>query len=270
MGVPPRQLMDDYPARAAVLGKLQNASHVLCSPQGELFCVRNGDLYRGPMPSSKDVDWFSIAQRVGRGEWSYFKILLFNKNGELYGTTNDGKFYKGPQPNQENNPWMYGQATQIGESAWDQFETLFFHPDGDLYGVNKEDKFVKGRPPTSAKNYWDWLKGSTVVGGCDWLRFTHYMAFTTDGKLWAVDKGNGNIYCGYLLADGRYKDTAERLGWNYNMFPFLSFTTDKIISKITSFKFFPQQAKKLSESLQMIQEETFTNTSSAVLKHTFT
>ncbi|XP_056408943.1 tachylectin-2-like, partial [Hyla sarda] len=271
VGLPPADYSDSFYDRAAVLGKLEKASHVICSPEGELFCVRDGDLYRGPLPSKIDLDWFSIARRVGKGEWRKVKILFFHQNGEMFCVTNNGEFYKGPQPDNENVSWMYGQATKIGINGWEQCEALCFHPDGSLYIVNKEDRIVTGKPPTTSQEYWDWLKSATVAGGCNWFKLTHFMAFDSDGKLWTVNKNNGNFYRGYIPSDGRYIDNAEKLGYSYHIFRFLSFTKDKTISSIIRLQFLPEQGQRDSQSAEVIAVQNFDNKHSLVpLKHNFT
>ncbi|XP_071988759.1 uncharacterized protein [Engystomops pustulosus] len=235
---PPKHHLDNYSAQAKVIGKLDNVSHVLCSPGGDIFCVRDGDLYRGPVPSNRDEDWFSTARRVGRREWRDFKILFFHPNGELYGVTNDGAFYKGPQPDNEKVPWLLGQATKIGvkskniANGWQRSETLFFDPHGDLYAVTEEDQIMKGKPPTTAQDYEEWLKTCTMVGGCGWLRLSHFMSFSPDGKLWSVDKENGNLYSGIIPEDGRYLDNSQHLGQNFHQFRYLCFVEDKTMAKI--------------------------------------
>ncbi|XP_075040192.1 uncharacterized protein LOC142100085 [Mixophyes fleayi] len=266
IGLLPINRQDSFYERAAIVGYLKNVSRIACSPDGELFCVRGTDLYRGPIPGN-NVDWFSVARRVGKSVWSTFKIIFFHPNGDLYGTTSDGHFYKGPKPDNENVSWPYKQATLIGEKHWNQFDALFFDPKGVLYAVTN-DKFVKADPPSAPM---DWLKSSTVVGGCDWFRMTHFMAFSSDGKLCCVAKDDGTLYRGSIPEDGRYKDNADKLGSRYNMFPFLSFTVDKTIHNIISFSFLPEKGERVSETPEFIQEEIADNRkSSSVLKHNFT
>ncbi|XP_073416011.1 uncharacterized protein [Dendrobates tinctorius] len=271
IGLPPRDPQDDYSHRAAVVGKLGNASHVTCSPEGELFCVRDKDLYKGPVQSKEGVDWFSEARRVGRCEWSEYKILFFHPNGELYGTTKSGDFYKGPQPDNENIPWMYGQATLIGTSGWEKCEALFFNECGDLYAVTKQDIIVKSKPPTQESYFKDWMQTVTVAGRGGWHDLTHFMSFCPGGNLWCVDKGKGNIYSGSLPNNGTYLESAEKLGCYYNTFPYLAFTKDKTIGKIISFEFLPEKAKTSAENPEVIEERVYDNrTSSSTLKHCFT
>ncbi|XP_069601930.1 uncharacterized protein [Ranitomeya imitator] len=270
IGLPPRDPQDDYSHRAAVVGKLGNASHVICSPEGELFCVRDKDLYRGPLQTKEGVDWFSTARRVGRCEWSEYKILFFHPKGELYGTTKSGEFYKGPQPDNENVPWMYGQAEQIGTSGWENCEALFFDPSDVLYAVSKQDNIVKSKPPTS-DDFKTWMETVTVAGGKAWLNLTHFMAFGPLGELWCVDKRNGNLYSGSISPNGKYLEIAEKLGSYYNTFPFLSFTKDKTIGRIISFEFLLENAKRSSENPEVIEERVYDNRmSSSMLKHCFT
>nr|KAG8539878.1 hypothetical protein GDO81_020192 [Engystomops pustulosus] len=268
---PNKPLTDDCAARAAVVGKLQNVRHVLCSPDGVLFCVRGGDLYRGPIPSNKDLDWFSMARRVGKDEWSGFKILFFHQDGELCATTNNGEFYKGPRPDNENVSWTNRQDTKkIGKSGWEQCDALFFAPDGDLYAVTKQDKIMKGKPPTTAQDCEEWLKTCTMVGGCGWLRLSHFMSFSPDGKLWSVDKQNGNLYSGIIPEDGRYLDNSQNLGSDYHQIPFLCFIKDKTIHNIIRFQFLPKEGKKGSENIEVIAEKIYTNTESSPVTYTFT
>ncbi|KAM4050168.1 uncharacterized protein ACNLHF_013944 isoform 2-T3 [Anomaloglossus baeobatrachus] len=245
IGLPPRDPRDGYVYRAALVGKLGNASHAFCSPEGELFCVRDKDLYKGPIQAKED--------------------------GDLYGTTKSGEFYKGPQPINENVPWMYGQATQIGTSGWEKCETLFFDPSGLLYAVvTKQDNIVKSKPPKT-QDFKEWMKTVTVAGGSGWCSLTHFMSFCPGGKLWCVEKGSGNIYKGSLPDNGAYLANAEKLGNNYNIFPFLSFTKDKTISNIISFEFLPEKGKRSSENPEVIEERVYDNRrSSTALKHTFT
>ncbi|KAM4053236.1 uncharacterized protein ACNLHF_005964 [Anomaloglossus baeobatrachus] len=269
LAVAPKPYLKKFHERSKVVGKLENASHVICSPEGEVFSVRGEDLYRGPMPTKEGVDWFSTARRVGTHEWNQWKILFFHPNGELYGVTHDGKLHKGPQPDNENLPWMYEQSTEIGGKDWNQCATLFFHPNGDLYSVTSEDRFQTAKPPTS-QNFWDWNKTASVYGRGWWLDLTYFMAFSTKGKLWSVQKYNGTMYKGFMSNDGRYKDNAEYLGKEYNHFRFLSLAKDKTIRSIISFKFLPEHAEQISSSVEVIEERIYDNRKSRnALNHTF-
>ncbi|KAG8539735.1 hypothetical protein GDO81_020450 [Engystomops pustulosus] len=273
MGVPPNHHQDNYPARALVLGKLENFSHVLCSPEGELFCVRGEDLYRGPMMSHKDVDWFSTAKRVGKCDWNKFKNLFFTPCGELCGITNNGEFYKGPQPDNENSSWMYGQATKIGAKGWDLCEAVTCDQSGDLYVVTKDDKLVQAKPPTRAQDYEEWLKTSTERGGSGWLRLCHFMSFTPGQRdpLWCVDKEDGNIYRGSIPEDGTYVDKAEHLGFGYHGFGFLAFTEDKTIIDVIKCDLQHEPWGPRYSNPRVIEDRIYDNRySSSPLKHSFT
>ncbi|CAN2388327.1 hypothetical protein PRIEUP_LOCUS16273 [Pristimantis euphronides] len=280
MGLPPQHLLDDYPDRAAVIGKLGNVSHVICSPKGELFCVRGGDLYRGTMPSQEGVDWCSSARRVGKVEWSKFKILFFNPNGDLYGITNSGELYKGPQPDNENMPWMYERTTVLISPGEKLFIHLiptgrngccatFFDPCGVLYAVTQEGKLVSGKPPTPGQDCEDWLRTSTVIAEGGWLKEIRFMSFSPDGNLWSVEK-NGDIYRRTVSDERKALENAEKMGWNYQIFQFLSFTQDKTVSYILSFKFLPDQGKIVSDSLEVIEDRIYQNKSCAALSNKFT
>ncbi|XP_069832374.1 uncharacterized protein [Dendropsophus ebraccatus] len=248
-------------------GKLQDISqvkHVLCNPQGEMFCVRDGDLYRGPLLShTRAVDWFTVGYTVGKWEWSQFKILSFHPNGELYGVTTDGELYEGPPPRNENVPWMCGQATQIGSSGWEQCEALFFDPSGNLFTVNDEGQLVKGTVPKAPQEYKQWLASSKVVGKHGWREFNHFMSFSPDGKLWCVDN-EGYLYRGSIPGDSEYKKHAAQMGCGYGAYKFISFKQDKTIKGITSFKFLPEKAQTLpSNEPEVIENRLYDNRKSS-------
>ncbi|KAM4048760.1 uncharacterized protein ACNLHF_002080 [Anomaloglossus baeobatrachus] len=221
------------------------------------------------MPTKEGVDWFSTARRVGLHEWNQWKILCFHPNGELYGITHNGKFHKGPQPDNENLPWMYEQSTEIGGKDWNQCVTIFFHPNGDLFAVTSEDRIQESKPPTS-QNFWDWNKTAMVFGRGGWLDLTYFMAFNTKEKLWSVQKWNGDMYSGIMQNDGRYLYHADYLGNSYNQFRFLSLAKDKTIRNIISFKFLPELADRVSSSVEVIEERVYNNRKSRnALNHTF-
>ncbi|XP_073518770.1 uncharacterized protein [Phyllobates terribilis] len=222
IGPVPKAYLDDFNGRTPVCGKVNNISKIACSPDGSLFCVRNGDLYTGPLTSNKDTDWFCAARRVGKCGWDEFKIIFFHPDGTFYGATCNGDLYKGPKPNNENVCWRDCVATRIGCGNWNQYEALFFHPNGTLYAVCKDDTFVKGNPPTSPGN---WLATTTKVGRGGWLRLTHFMAFSPDGNLWSVDKNDGKIYkkSPPVHENDNYVGFAENLGHSYNIYKFLCF-----------------------------------------------
>ncbi|XP_075189243.1 uncharacterized protein LOC142278332 [Anomaloglossus baeobatrachus] len=269
LAVSPKPYLERYHERANNVGKLENASHVICSPAGELFCVRGKDLYRGPMPSKQGVDWFSMARRVGKNEWYQWKILFFHPNGELYGVTHAGKFHKGPQPDNENLPWMYEQSTEIGGKDWNQCAALFFHPNGDLYTVTSEDIFKGAKPPTS-QNFWDWNETAKVFGRRWWLDLTHFMGISTKEKLWCVNKWSGEMYKGTIPEKGNYVELAEYMGNQYNVFRFLALAKDKTIRNIVNFKFLPELADRISSSVEVIEERVYDNRKSGTnLNHKF-
>ncbi|XP_069832336.1 tachylectin-2-like [Dendropsophus ebraccatus] len=259
VGFPPKHLQDGYMKKSSILGKVKKVSCIACSPDGELFCIRSGDLYRGPMPSSKEVDWFSVAQRVGKSEWSRVKLMFFHPNGELYVTTQDGEMFKGPQPDNEDLSWQKSQATKLADRVWNVYDALSMDPNGVLYGVTSDGKLYKGEAPTDEKSSWETSR--TLVGGSEWNRLTHFMAFTPDGNMWCIDKYNGNIYKGYAPTpeDPAYLLNAELLGWGYHEFRFFAFTKDKTISVILSFEFLPDQGEKVSENTKVLEEKLYDN-----------
>ncbi|XP_069833194.1 tachylectin-2-like isoform X3 [Dendropsophus ebraccatus] len=267
VGLPPRHNQDSFKRRAAVMGKINNVSKLTCSPDGDIICVSSGDLYKGPLPS-KDLDWFTVARRIGRFDWDRIKCLFFHPNGDLYCTTADGFFYKGPAPDNEYVPWIYDRATKIGRGNWHEYECLFFDPDGNLYGV-ANDKFYTGPPPTDENVAWE----KTLLGVSQWQRLTHFMGFTKDKKLWAIDKHNGNIYRGDVPSQGKlsYLYSADCVGWNYNMYKVLSFTKDKTIRSILSLEFLIGEAKVLSETQEVVERNLYDNRKSkyTVLKHDY-
>ncbi|KAM4652652.1 uncharacterized protein O3C94_014907 isoform 1-T1 [Discoglossus pictus] len=268
----------DYNEKAAQVGKLTNVSHIAFDPEGQLYAVRGKELYMGPMPSSKDQDWFADAKRVGKADWDNIKFFLLHPKGELYVVTNKGELYRGPAPSNENVSWLNGQATQVGYRSWQDFDALFFDPEGVLFAVTSYGTLVKGSPPTDPKI--NWIGNSTVVGRNGWRDLSHFISFSPDGSLWCINKGNGNIYSGPLPTNENpdYLSRAKLLGTSYNRYKLFSFTTgipvktgNKTIQSIARFDFLPDQGKIESESLEIVSSQNYVNKESAhPLQCTFT
>uniref|UniRef100_A0A8C5QL90 Tachylectin 2 domain-containing protein n=1 Tax=Leptobrachium leishanense TaxID=445787 RepID=A0A8C5QL90_9ANUR len=227
VGPPPKDRLDNFNARTPVVGKLNNVSKIAFNPDGELFAVRDDDLYRGPMPSDANLDWFTVARRVGKGGWNRYKFMVFDPCGVLYAATHDGQFFKGPAPTDDTVCWLSCCAIKVGTGAWNDFDSLFFDSQAILYAVSHDDRLLKRYPPTRADD--DWYASSTTIGKAGWRSLSHFMGFSPDGDLWCVDSSNGNIYKGPApdTADTNYIEKAENLGHSYNMYPFLAFTSDK-------------------------------------------
>ncbi|KAM8940045.1 uncharacterized protein RCH25_000182 isoform 1-T1 [Pelodytes ibericus] len=270
-GLPPKDYMDSFGSRSAIVGKLPDVSKIAFNPEGELYAIRGSELYTGPMPSSGNQDWFSSAKRVGKVDWDKMKSLFFDRKGLLYAVTKDGAFYKGQAPSNENVSWLYGQATQIGKSGWNNLAALFFDLKDNLYAVTDKGKLVMRSPPTSADE--EWLASSTTIGTEGWYDLTHFMDVSPDGNLWCVDTKNGKIYKGAIpvKGDAEYLAKAENLGIGYNIFPCLAFTTDKTIQSIVSLEFLPDSGKVLSHGVEVVQSQVYNNKKSGTpLKHKFT
>ncbi|KAG9466607.1 hypothetical protein GDO78_016361 [Eleutherodactylus coqui] len=147
---------------------------------------------------------------------------------------------------------------------------MFFDPHGNLYTVDIENRLMRGEPLTTGQNFNQWRSRSTVIGQGGWLENLSFMSFGPDGKLWGAEGENGNLYRGAVSGDGRYVDSAARIGHYYNQFQFLCFTKDKTIRNIMSFEFLPDRGQRISESPEVIEERIYDNRrSSIVLKHTF-
>ncbi|CAH2299201.1 Hypothetical predicted protein [Pelobates cultripes] len=269
-GLPPSHEDDNYIRRAVPLGKLMNAFRVFFSPEGELFAVRSGDVYRGPMPSEQGLEWFSVAKKVGKVDWGNFRFILFDPNGVLYAVTGKGDFYKGPAPTNENMPWLYRQATKIGSGMWNSLRALFFDPQGILYAVKSDGRLVKRNPPTDPKD--DWFATCIPVGNENWLKFTHFMAFSPDGSFWCVKDDPGYMYkwSPQAVHSNFAQKDAQSMGWGYNAGLFFAFTCDKIISSIESLEFLPDDGKIVSQGPLVLKKQTYINTSDAPLKYMFT
>uniref|UniRef100_A0A8C5Q1R0 Tachylectin 2 domain-containing protein n=1 Tax=Leptobrachium leishanense TaxID=445787 RepID=A0A8C5Q1R0_9ANUR len=172
-GLPPRNIEDSFDATATIIGTLHNVSKIAFSPDGELFSVRGEELYRGPMPSEANQDWFSTAKRVGT----------------LYAVIDDKLVMRSP-PTQPLNNWLSTNTT-IGNGGW-RILTHFMavSPDGDLWCVNSSNgNLYKGPIPTNDDiNY---LEQAEILG----IGYNMYplMSFT-------VDKTMENIVsCEFLL-----------------------------------------------------------------------
>ncbi|KAM4617358.1 uncharacterized protein O3C94_021395 isoform 2-T2 [Discoglossus pictus] len=267
----------NYDLKAAQVGKLTNVSHIAFDPEGHLYAVRGKELYMGPMPPSKNQDWFADAKRVGKADWDNVQFFFFHPKGELYVATTEGELYKGPAPSNENVSWLNRQAKKIGYNGWQDFDALFFDPEGVLYAVTSYDILVKGNPPTDPER--DWIGYSTKVGRKGWRVLSHFISFSPNGNLWCVNKNNGNIYCGPppTKENPDYLTMAKHLGHHYNHYKLFSFTKgiriqtgdktiqtgDEIIQSVVSFDFLPDMGKKESESLEIVASQNYVNKDSA-------
>ncbi|XP_069478113.1 tachylectin-2-like isoform X2 [Ambystoma mexicanum] len=269
-GLPPADFKDSYNSRAQKVGILANVSKIAFGLDDKLYAVRGSELFQGTMPSSEGMDWFQGATRVGKTDWDRFRFILFHPKGTLYVVTREGELYKGPTPTNENVPWLYSQAKKIGNSGWEVFHALFFDHEGMLHGVTS-DTFVKDFPPTGVDKYW--LRDATRIGnGPSWEKLSHFMAFTPDGNLWAVDKKNGDIYTGPPPTHKyeKWQDRAKKLGYNYNMYKVLAFTRDKTIMKILNLDFLTDIGTIFNEGIEVVAEQDYDNKdSSTPLNSTF-
>ncbi|XP_069832343.1 tachylectin-2-like [Dendropsophus ebraccatus] len=267
IGLPPRHAQDSFGNRAVELGSIKDINAIACSPDGELFCIHFGDLYRGPMPSKKDVNWLTVARRVAKFPWNKIKLIFFHPNGDFYCSTYDGELYKGPPPDNEHVPWLYNRATRIGNGNWQSFSALLFHPNGDLYGVTN-DRLYSGPPPTDEK--YPWNKEYIDVG---WERYSYFMGFTKDNKLSLVERKMGQFYKGDppTPENPAYFINAEYLGWTYTYFRFFVFVKDKTISNIISFDFLVDKGERLSETPEVLEEKLYDNReSTTIMRHNYT
>uniref|UniRef100_A0A8C5Q125 Tachylectin 2 domain-containing protein n=1 Tax=Leptobrachium leishanense TaxID=445787 RepID=A0A8C5Q125_9ANUR len=266
-GLPPKNIEDNFNT-CSIVGKLNNVSKIIFNPDGELFAVRDGELYRGSMPSNENLDWFSSAKRVGKADWDQFKFLLLDSQGVLYAATKNGELYKGPAPSNENVFWLHDEATMVGAGGWNDLDALFFDRQDILYAV-VDNKLVWRSPPTKPDD--NWLSTCTTIGNEGWSILTHFMAVSPDGDLWCVDSSNGHIYKGPIPADSsfNYMEKAEKLGVGYNVYPFMSFTIDKTIQRIVSCEFLPDLGKILNQTTEVLPTKTYNNMSNSPMRQTF-
>ncbi|XP_069832341.1 tachylectin-2-like [Dendropsophus ebraccatus] len=268
VGLPPRNHKDSFKKRANIVGKVDQIRNLACSPDGEIFCVRSGDLYRGPLPSKKDLDWFTVARRVGKADWDKAARLFFHPDGDLYCVTIRGELYRGPQPDNENKPWFYDQATKIGKKGWEYYFKLGFDPAGNLYSIYN-NRLYTGPPPTDKNPEFQ----KTMLGVQGWSRLTGFLGVTKDNKLWAVDEHNGNIYRGDIPTPENlmYIYKADIVGFGFNNYRFLTFTKDKTIHSVISFEFLVEEGEVTSEKPHHLQTEDYANKdSNTPLRRTFT
>lgn len=267
---PPRSINDNYPCRAARLGKLYNVRLIAFSPNGRLYAVRGRQLYVGRMRSCANQDWFRASTRIGKCGWNRFKFIFFHPNGLLYAVTYSGELYRGPPPTNQCQSWRR-RATKIGRCGWNYFDALFFDPRGILYGVTNDDRLVKRYPPTGINDRW--LSSSTTIGRGGWRVLTHFIAFSPDGNLWAVNKANGFIYRGRAPQNpcSSYLSNAKRVGSGYNRYRLMAFTRGSIVQKILSFQFFPESGQIVAQSTELLKKEIYDNREgSDQLNRTFT
>ncbi|XP_069039865.1 tachylectin-2-like isoform X1 [Lepisosteus oculatus] len=264
MGLPPVDCNEVFHQHAKHIGNLQGFSHILFSPTGIMYAVRDADIYAGFPPVNPDEDWLTKAKCVGRGKWDQFHSLFFHPEGSLYAVSDDGELYKGPPPDNEEVSWLYKVAKMIGTVGW-LFPSLFFDPEGILYAVTSEGKLVKGKPPTEMNC--DWLNNAETLGSGGWPKLTHFIAFSHDGNLWCVSKDEGKMYSApppvQSSADG-WLEKAQYLGSGYDRYEMLAFTQDKTINKILSLDFNVASAKIISQEPLTVGQHDCDNTAGTV------
>uniref|UniRef100_A0A8C5Q307 Tachylectin 2 domain-containing protein n=1 Tax=Leptobrachium leishanense TaxID=445787 RepID=A0A8C5Q307_9ANUR len=269
-GLPPNNKDDSYILRATPVGKLMKATKIFFSPEGEMFSVRGGDVYRGPIPSEQDLDWFSAAKKVGKVDWGNFKFLLFHPNGDLYVVTNNGDLYKGPAPTNENMSWLYRQATKIGSCTWNSLQALFFDPEGALYAVKSDGQLVMGDPPTSLEDHW--FDECISVSADDWSKLTHFISFSPEGELCCVNEDTGYMYKfprTTIVKTTYSHHEAQSMGQGFKLGLLFAFTTDKIIHSIEHFEFIPESGAIVSKRPVVLKSQIYKNEDDVPLKHTF-
>uniref|UniRef100_A0A8C5PQP8 Uncharacterized protein n=2 Tax=Leptobrachium leishanense TaxID=445787 RepID=A0A8C5PQP8_9ANUR len=270
VGLPPCNEEDNYLYRANPVGKLMNATKMLFSPGGELFVVRGGDVFRGHMPVTDGEEWFDVAKKVGKVDWGNLKFLCFAPEGDLYAVTNNGDFYKGPAPTNEDMPWLYSQATKLGTGDWNSLHALFFDPDGLLYAVRADGKLVRGSPPTCPED--NWLNTAAQVGNDNWLNFTNFIAFSPEGELWCIHNSTGRLFkwppATMSRPDFPHRE-AVPVGQGFSACCFMAFTTDKTFSSIEHFEFLPDSGKIVSLETEVLTSQIYRNASGNALVHNF-
>uniref|UniRef100_A0A8C5PMI1 Tachylectin 2 domain-containing protein n=1 Tax=Leptobrachium leishanense TaxID=445787 RepID=A0A8C5PMI1_9ANUR len=269
-GLPPNNKDDSYILRAIPVGKLMKATKIFFSPDGEMFSVCGGDLYRGPMPSEQDLDWFSAAKKVGKVDWGNFKFLLFAPHGDLYAVTSDGDLYKGPAPTNENMSWLYHQATKIGSCSWNSLQALFFDPEGALYAVKSDGCLVMGDPPTSLED--NWFDECISVSADNWSKLTHFISFSPEGELCCVNEDTGYMYKfpRTTIVKTTYSHReAQSMGQGFKLGLLFAFTTDKIIHRIEHLEFVPESGEMVSKRPAVLRSQIYKNESDNPMKHTF-
>uniref|UniRef100_A0A8C5PN51 Tachylectin 2 domain-containing protein n=1 Tax=Leptobrachium leishanense TaxID=445787 RepID=A0A8C5PN51_9ANUR len=267
-GLPPKHNNDNFMARAVLVGILKDASRVFFSPEGELFSIRGGFLYRGHMPVSSGQDWFNTAKKVGQYDWGFYRIVTFDPQGSLYAIAQDGSLYKGPAPSNAYISWQYRQATKIGSGSWNSLLGLFFDPQGIMYAVRSDGKLVRRSPPTSVQD--NWLGTATQVGNDNWSQYTRFLAFSPQGDLWGVNK-DGRMYTwpGATVNPSYPHREAIAMGSGFSSCRFIAFTIDTTLRSIERFDFLPESAKIVSMSPDLLTSETYINESSQMLRYTF-
>ncbi|XP_069061732.1 tachylectin-2-like [Pleurodeles waltl] len=266
IGLPPSALDDAYNRRSLSLGNLPNASHVFFNPKGDMFVVRGGDLYKGPTPSSPWKDWFASAKRIGRADWNKYKLLYFSNSGKLFAVTKEGEWYRGPEPINEEVPWLYKQASKIGGSDWQHFDALFFDFENIMHGVI-QGNLVKGHPFSTTDGAW--YAKSKQIGEHIWGTLAYFINFSHDGKLWCVSSQDGAIYTASppTHRGDNWLARARKVGSGYTMYKCLAFTHDKTIKKIKSFDFLVDIGKVLSMEPYFVAEKVYDNKDSSTPLH---
>ena len=94
-------------------------------PNGVLYGVTEGKLYKGDPPEHHSFNWIASATLVGGGGWNVFKFLFFDPQGVLYGVQND-RLSRGYLPTDPPVNWI-DNSQLIGTGAWGWFSAPFLH-----------------------------------------------------------------------------------------------------------------------------------------------
>ncbi|CAH3182426.1 unnamed protein product [Porites evermanni] len=247
---PPTSANDNWMASAKEIGSgaWGAFSHLFFHPNGTLYGVMNGKLYKGPPPSgSSSDDWIAKATNIGKGAWDSFKFLFFDKIGVLYDEwsafqflffdpqrtlygVKDGTFYKWSSPVSTDDKWLESSVV-IGENEkkWDKFIHLFFivMSSRKFYGVIYGNLYAN-TPPSHAHSCW--MASASEIGKTGWEDFRH-LFFHPDGTLYGVlhDK----FYKGRPPSGSSSEDwiaNAELIGKSgWNSFKLLFFDPDGML-----------------------------------------
>jgi hypothetical protein len=216
-----------FDAEGNLYGAAGGGGDMSCGIQG---C---GTVFELKRPSRKGGKWhlkvlYAFTGLVGGGE-EPFAGVVFDKKGDLYGTTNYGgvfgygTVYRLGHPTRKGHPWTesvlysFDRSSNIGSSAG---SPVIFDPLGNLYGttafggdLNCEGGYGCGvvyelSPPENKDSAWSYATLYAFQGGSDGVQPAGYMVFDNKGRLYGTtQEGGGTSYAGIA-----YRLTPEKDG----------------------------------------------------------
>lgn len=210
-----------FDAEGNLYGAAETGGDMSCGIQG---C---GTVFELKRPSRKGGKWhlkvlYAFTGLVGGGE-EPFAGVVFDKKGDLYGTTNYGgtfgygTAYRLSHPTRKGHPWTESvlySFDRTGDIGSGPSGPVIFDASGNLYGTTSSGGgygcgvVYELSPPENKDSAWSYATLYAFQGGSDGVQPGGYMVFDNKGRLYGTtQEGGGTSYAGIA-----YRLTPEKDG----------------------------------------------------------